>query len=72
MVTDGIIKSNAKARLIRDGVVVYDGEIHSLQKEKDQAKEVKKGFECGITLEKYDDIKEKDVIEAYEMVEIKR
>ena len=72
MVIDGIVKSNAKARLIRDGVVVYDGEIHSLQKEKDQAKEVKKGFECGITLEKYDDIKEKDVIEAYEMVEIKR
>ena len=72
MVIDGIVKSNAKARLIRDGVVVYDGEIHSLQKEKDQAKEVKKGFECGITLEKYDDIKEKDIIEAYEMVEIKR
>ena len=72
MVTDGIIKSNAKARLIRDGVVIYDGEINSIQKEKDQAKEVKKGFECGITLVNFSDIKESDVIEAYEMVEIKR
>lgn len=72
MVTDGVVRSNSKARLIRDGVVVYDGAINTIQKEKDQAKEVKKGFECGITLENYNDIKEKDVIEAYEMVEIKR
>ena len=72
MVNDGIIKSNAKARLIRDGIVIYDGEINSIQKEKDQVKEVKKGFECGITLVNYNDIKENDVIEAYEMVEIKR
>ena len=72
MVIDGVIKSNAKARLIRDGVVVYDGNINTLQKEKDQVKEIKKGFECGITLENYSDIKEKDIIEAYEMVEIKR
>lgn len=72
MVIDGVVRSNAKARLIRDGVVVYDGAINTIQKEKDQAKEVKKGFECGITLENYNDIKEKDVIEAYEMVEIKR
>ena len=72
MVIDGVIKNNAKARLIRDGVVIYDGEINSIQREKEQAKEVKKGFECGITLEKYNDIKEKDIIEAYEEVEIKR
>ena len=72
MVTDGIIKSDAKARLIRDGVVVYDGEINTIQKEKDQAKEVKQGFECGITLVNFSDIKEGDIIEAYEMVEIKR
>ena len=72
MVTDGIIKNNAKARLIRDGVVIYDGEINSVQREKEQAKEVKKGFECGITLDKYNDIKERDIIEAYEEVEIKR
>ena len=72
MVTNGVIKNNAKARLIRDGVVIYDGEINSIQREKEQAKEVKKGFECGITLEKYNDIKEKDIIEAYEEVEVKR
>ena len=72
MVNDGIIKKDAKARLIRDGIVIYDGEINSIQKEKDQVKEVKKGFECGITLVNYNDIKENDVIEAYEMVEIKR
>ena len=72
MVTDGIIKSDAKARLVRDGVVVYDGQINTIQKEKDQAKEVKQGFECGITLVNFSDIKEGDIIEAYEMVEIKR
>ena len=70
--TDGIIKSDAKARLIRDGVVVYDGEINTVQKEKDVVKEVKQGFECGITLVNFSDIKEGDIIEAYEMVEIKR
>ena len=72
MVTDGIVKSDAKARLLRDGVVVYDGQINTIQKEKDSVKEVKKGFECGITLQNYSDIKEGDIIEAYEMVEIKR
>ena len=72
MVTDGVIKSNAKARIIRDGVVIYDGAINSLQREKDQAKEVKKGFECGITVEKFNDIKPQDIIEAYEVVEVKR
>ncbi|MEG2322207.1 MAG: translation initiation factor IF-2 [Bacilli bacterium] len=71
-VTDGIIKRDAKARIIRDGVVVYDGKINSIQREKDDAKEVKKGLECGITIENYNDIKEKDIIEAYELVEIKR
>ena len=71
-VDNGVIKSNSKARLIRDGVVVYDGEINSLQREKDNVKEVKKGFECGITLENYSDIKVNDIIEAYEMQEVKR
>ena len=71
-VLDGVIKSNSKARLIRDGVVLYDGEINSLQREKNNAKEVKTGFECGITLENYQDIKENDIIEAYELVEIKK
>ena len=70
-VTNGIIKNNAKARLIREGVVVYDGNIGSLQREKDAVKEVKKGLECGITIENFADIKVGDIIEAYEMVEVK-
>ena len=72
MITNGVVKSDSKARLIRDGVVVYDGQISSLQREKNQAKEVRKGFECGITLDKFDDIKPNDIIESYEVVEVKR
>ncbi len=71
-VTDGVIKRDSKARIIRDGVVIYDGKIGSLQREKDTVKEVKKGYECGITIENFNDIKVGDVIEAYEMVEKKR
>ena len=71
-VLDGVVKMGAKARVIRDGIVIYDGAINTIQREKNQAKEVKAGFECGITLENYGDIKEKDIIEAYELVEIKR
>ncbi len=71
-VTDGIIKRDAQARVIRDGVVVYDGKIGSLQREKDTVKEVKKGYECGITIDGFNDIKVRDIIEAYEMVEVKR
>ena len=68
-VTDGIIKRDSKARVIRDSVVLYDGNINSLQREKDSVKEVKKGLECGITIENFNDLKVGDVIEAYEMVE---
>ena len=71
-VTDGVIKRDSKVRLIRDGVVIYDGNINSIQREKDSVKEVKKGLECGITIENYNDIREHDIIEAYEMVEIQR
>lgn len=71
-VLEGIIKSGAQARVIRDGVVIYDGSIASVQREKESVKEVKKGFECGVTLENYSDIKEGDIIEVFEMVEIKR
>ena len=71
-VTDGAIKNASKARLIRDGVVVVDTKIASLQREKDQVKEVKKGYECGLTLENYTDIKAGDIIECYEEVEVKR
>ena len=70
-ILDGIIKSNSKVRILRDSAVIYDGEINSIQREKDTVKEVKKGFECGITITNFNDIKVGDVIEAYEMVEKK-
>ena len=71
-VTSGVVKNGAMARVIRDGVVIASDEVvASLQREKDTVKEVKKGFECGITLEKFNDFKEGDTIEAYEMVEVK-
>ena len=72
LVTTGIIKQSDKARIIRDGIVIYDGEIGSLQRGKDKASEVKKGIECGITIENYNDIKEGDVIETYILEEVKR
>ena len=71
-ITSGIVKNGALARVIRDGVVIAsDEKIASLQREKDTVKEVKKGFECGITLDKFNDFKEGDTIEAYEMIEVK-
>ena len=70
-ITEGIVKNGALARVIRDGIVIAsDDSIASLQREKDTVKEVKKGFECGITLSKFNDFKENDIIECYEMVEI--
>lgn len=71
-VIDGVIKRDAKARVIRDGVVIYDGNVNSVAREKDQIKEVKQGLECGITIENFNDIKENDIIEVYEVVEVKR
>lgn len=71
-VLSGVVKNNQKARIVRDGVVVYNGSIKTLQHEKDQVKEVKKDMDCGITLENCQDYKEKDIIEVYELVEIKR
>ena len=65
MVTSGIIKSNAMVRVIRDGVIIYDGKVGSLQREKDSVKEVKSGFECGVTIDGYSDIKENDIFEFY-------
>ena len=70
-ITDGIVKNGALARVIRDGIVIAsDDSVASLQREKDTVKEVKKGFECGITLAKFNDFKEGDTIECYEMVEV--
>ena len=71
-VTSGTIKNNLKARIIRDDIIVYNGEVNTLQHEKDQVKEVKKDMDCGITLKNCQDYKEGDIIEVYELVEIKR
>ncbi len=71
-VTDGLMKNGSNVRVVRDGIIIHDGKISSVQREKDTVKEVKKGFECGITLESYSDIRERDVLESYEMVEVKR
>ncbi|KMT63552.1 translation initiation factor IF-2 [Paenilisteria newyorkensis] len=71
-VTDGKITRDSGVRVIRDGIVVFEGEIGTLKRFKDDAKEVAKGFECGITIDKFNDIKEDDVIEAYIMEEIER
>jgi len=72
MVQDGSVKRNSLVRLMRDGNVVYTGSIGSLRREKDDAKEVREGFECGIVLKDYRDIQAGDIIECYEMKEIKR
>lgn len=72
MVTDGFIKRNNPIRLIRDGIVVYSGKLGSLKRHKDDAGEVKSGFDCGIGIENFNDIKEGDVIESYEMREVKK
>lgn len=70
MVVSGKITRDAKVRLIRDGVVIYEGELGSLKRFKDDAKEVKMGFECGLTIKNFNDVKENDVIEAYHMKEV--
>jgi len=68
-VTSGVIKAGALVRVLRDGVIVYEGKLNSLKRFKDDVKEVKEGFECGMTIENFNDLKELDIIEAYEMVE---
>jgi translation initiation factor IF-2 len=72
MVTDGTIERNHDVRVIRDGVVVYTGKLGSLKRFKDDAKEVRQGFECGLNIANFNDIKVGDVVEAFEMVEVKR
>lgn len=71
-VTDGKITRDSGVRIIRDGVVLFEGELDTLKRFKDDAKEVAQGYECGITIEKFNDIKEGDIIEAYVMVEVER
>ncbi|MCS4486286.1 translation initiation factor IF-2 [Staphylococcus americanisciuri] len=71
-VIDGKITRDASVRVIRDGIVIFEGELDSLKRFKDDAKEVAQGYECGITIEKFNDLKEGDIIEAYVMVEVER
>jgi len=69
MVIDGVLARNSKARLIRDGVVIYDSKISSLKRFSEDVKEVRAGFECGLMLEKFNDIKVGDVVETYKEIE---
>ena len=72
MLLSGKVERNAGVRVIRENVVIHDGHLATLKRFKDDVKEVTKGFECGIQIENYNDIKEGDVIEVYIMEEIKR
>jgi translation initiation factor IF-2 len=71
-VTDGFIKSDSKIRLIRDGIVVYEGLLGSLKRFQSDVKEVKQGYECGLTIKNYNDLKEGDIIEGFYDEEVKR
>ena len=71
-VLEGCVKRDSKARLLRDNVVIWDGDLDSLKRFKDDAKEVKEGFECGLSLKNFNDIKENDKLEIYEIQEIAR
>jgi len=70
IVRDGKIKRNSKVRVIRDGIVIYTGNLGSLKRFKDDMKEVKNGYECGLNIENFNDIKVGDNVEAYEEVEV--
>jgi translation initiation factor IF-2 len=72
MVTDGLVKRGAKARLLRDNVVIHDGALKTLRRFKDEVREVKEGYECGMAFENYQDIQNGDQIECYEVEEIAR
>ena len=72
IVRDGKIKRSSKVRVIRDGIVIYTGELGSLKRFKDDAKEVISGYDCGLSVQGYNDIRDGDLIEAYEEVEVKK
>ena len=72
MVTYGKIYRNSKIRLLRENIVIYTGELSSLKRFKDDVKEVSKGYDCGLQIKNYNDIKEGDVIEAFQEVAIKK
>jgi translation initiation factor IF-2 len=69
-VTNGVIKRDALVRVLRDGIVVYEGKLASLKRFKDDAKEVRTGFECGLSIENFNDIKQGDIIEASQLKEV--
>ena len=71
-VTDGLIRRGAKCRLLRNGKIIYDSKIASLKRFKDDAKEVRSGFECGFSIENYNDVKVGDIVEVYEVTETKQ
>jgi translation initiation factor IF-2 len=72
MVTEGLVRRNSRIRLLRDQTVIWTGELDSLKRFKDDVREVKEGFECGLSLRGYDDIKEGDQLEAFEVKEVAR
>jgi translation initiation factor IF-2 len=72
MVTDGKISRNNKVRIIRDGIVIYTGDLGSLRRFKDDAKEVAKGYECGLNIDKFNNIEVGDIVESFEEVEVKQ
>ena len=71
-VTDGYIERNCGVRLIRDSIIIYTGKLSSLRRGKDDVKEVKAGYECGLTIENYNDIKVGDIVEGYVMEEVEQ
>ena len=72
MVLEGVVKRGSRIRLLRDNVVIHDGELDTLKRFKDDVREVKAGFECGLSLKNYNDIKERDQLEIYEVQEVAR
>jgi translation initiation factor IF-2 len=71
-VLEGVVKRGARIRVLRDNVVVHDGELDSLKRFKDDVREVKAGFECGLSIRNFNDIQQKDQLEVYEVVEVAR
>ncbi|NDG36058.1 MAG: translation initiation factor IF-2, partial [Betaproteobacteria bacterium] len=72
MVLEGLVRRSARVRLLRDSVVLFTGELDSLKRFKDDVREVKEGFECGLSVKNYDDIKEGDQLEVFEIKEVAR
>jgi translation initiation factor IF-2 len=71
-VLEGVVKRGSRVRVLRDNVVVHDGELDSLKRFKDDVREVKAGFECGLSIKNFNDIQQKDQLEVYEVVEVAR